>query len=116
MKKLRLLFLIPMLLLTACGDSHHERGYVVEKNHRDAYNTTMITCVYTGKTIIPVTHIIHHAETWSLDLRDEVEGKYHEYVVYLKDSSIWEEINVGDYFIWDEKTCYDCEPTTRERK
>lgn len=116
MKRLKSLFLVIGLLLTSCGNKvHNERGYVVEKNHREPYNTIMVTTIYTGKVLIPVTYVIHHSETWSLDLRDEVEGEYKNYVVYLRDSSIWEQINVGDYFIWDEETCWDCEPTTRER-
>ena len=114
MKKLKLLFL-PLLLLTSCDKTHNERGYVIEKNHRAAYTTTMTTMVYTGKVTVPIIYTIYHAESWFLDLRDEVEGNYKYYTVYLKDSDIWEQIQVGDYFVWDEETCYDCEPTTRER-
>ena len=117
MKRLKSLFLVIGLLLTSCGNKvHNEKGYVIEKNHREPYYTTMVTMVYTGKTLIPITYIIYHAESWSLDLRDEDDGKYKEYTVYLKDSEVWEQINIGDYFVWDEETCYDCEPTTKERQ
>lgn len=115
MKRFKKFILIVGLLLTGCSKAHNEKGYVIEKNHRDAYNTMMITTVYTGKTLVTIPYIIHHAESWSLELRDEDEGKYKDYTVYLKDSKIWEQINIGDYFVWDEETCWDCEPTTRER-
>ena len=116
MKKLKLMLLTGLLLLTSCSNKHNERGYVIEKNHRAAYTTTMTTMVYTGKVMVPIIYTIYHAESWSLDLRDEVEGKYKEYTVYLKDEEVWNQINIGDYFVWDEETCYDCEPTTRERQ
>ena len=113
-KKLGLIF--SCLLMVSCSSEHNERGYVIQKNHTEAYNTLMTTFVYSGKTLIPITHVIHHAESWSLNLRDEVQGNYKYYTVYLKDTEVWNTIQVGDYFIWDTTTCYDCEPTTRERQ
>ena len=115
MKLLKKLFILISLSLCSCTNTHNERGYVIEKNHRDAYNTVQFIHVYNGKTTMLIPYTIHHHETWSLDLRDENEGKYKNYTVYLKDSSVWEEIQIGDYFVWDEDTCFDCEPTTRTR-
>ena len=116
LKNLFVLFLFAVASLTSCSDTHDEKGYVIEKNHREPYNTVMVTMVYTGKTLIPITYIIHHSETWSLELRDEVEGEYVYNTVYLKNTEVWNKVSVGDYFIWDEETCFDCEPTTKERQ
>ena len=116
MKILKLLLVLSSTILIACSNSHNEKGYVVQKNHKDPYITTMISFIYTGKSMIPVTHIIYHKESWSLDLRDEINGTYEYYLVYLKNEEIWNQISVGDYFIWDENFCLDCEPTTEERQ
>lgn len=88
----------------------------MKKNHNDSWNQPIIVTVYNGKTIMSIPYIIHHPESWSLDLRDEDQGKYKEYTVYLKDEKVWQEIKVGDYFVWNEDVCFDCEPTTKERQ
>ena len=114
LNRLKLFLILPLMLLTSCS-YHNEKGYVIDKNYKPAYNTTMISMIYTGKVMIPVTYIIHHAESWTLDLDEDKDGK-RDYIVYLKDKDYWESIEIGDYFSWEGTTCYDCEQTTRERQ
>lgn len=113
-KKLKTLLLTLSLLLCGCS-SHNEKGYVIEKNHKDAYNTIWIQYIYVNKTMIPITYIIHHAESWTLDLDEDQDGK-RDYTVYLKDKDYWESIKIGDYFSWESETCYECEQTTKEKQ
>lgn len=73
-KKLGLIF--SCLLTVSCSSEHNERGYVIKKNHTPAYTTTMTTMFYTGKVMVPIIYIVYHDESWSLNLRDEVQGNY----------------------------------------
>ena len=114
LKKLKILLSTLPLLLTSCS-SHKEKGYVIAKNHREPFYTTMVTMVYTGNTFIPITYLIYYAESWSLDLDEDKDGD-RDYTVYLKDAEYWESIKIGDYFSWETETCYDCEQTTKERQ
>ena len=114
LNKLKLLLLTIPLLLTSCS-SHNEKGYVIAKNHREPFYTTMVTFIYVNKVMVPITYLIYHAESWSLDL-DENRDNKRDYTVYLKDIDLWESIEIGDYFSWETETCYDCEQTTKEKQ
>lgn len=106
---------LAILALASCETVHNERGYVIDKTHRAAYYTYYTTLVYNGKSYTYIRWIIHHAESWSLDLRDEDAGEWKYYTVYLRDPDVWEQVEIGDYFVWDTSICFDCEPTTRTR-
>ena len=113
-KLIKMFILTSTLLLAGCNNKD-AKGYVIEKNHRDPFHTTLITFIHVNKTMIPVTYLIYHAESWSLELDEDQDGD-RDYTVYLKDPEQWETIEIGDYFCWDCETCYECEQTTKERQ
>lgn len=108
------------VLLTACG-TKITSGEVVEKNFSPAHSTVMVIPLVrsngktTSTTLVPF--IYHYPDTWTITI-----GKYSErreemlYATYRVTKDVFDVVEVGAEFIYDETMEPEEQEYTRERK
>lgn len=83
MKKLKLLLVLPLMLLTACDDNH----LYVSSNITDKWDRTWVQIISTGKTTISIPHHDYYFQ-------------FNEWKPYTKkvNQSDWNKFEVGDTY------------------
>jgi hypothetical protein len=123
MKRIKTILLVGVLLLAlllcSCGKEITE-GEIYEKEFKpeDTQLIPITTIISTGKVTVPVIHYYyrHYPDRYIVRIRQYNEEEntflYNEYYV---DAEIYNKINIGDWFIYDEDFCLKDEPYTQEK-
>lgn len=107
------------LLLSGCGSKLRE-GEVYDKSFTPAYTQLMMMpmSISNGKSIstILIPFYVHHPDTWSVSIK-EFREKDETWVTatYWVNQTVYDSVNIGDQFKYDENTCLEEAPYTRER-
>lgn len=77
MKKLAVVIVAALFVLSGCGQPAPDSGYVRDKKFTAAHDTSYTTydCVYRNKNgvcqvTIPHEHVTHHPDKWEIKLED----------------------------------------------
>ncbi len=110
-----------LLILAGCaGDNKLREGEIYDKGFTEAYTQTSLLPIspYNGKTVstILVPHTIYHPDSWYVDIKafNEEEQKWVT-ARYWVDESVYNSVNIGEQFQYDENICLDEAPYTKER-
>ena len=109
-----------VVTLSGCSETITE-GEVIKKEFTPAHTTCMSMPMYvsTGKTmsVIMIPYIIHYSDAWRVTIQQCVEesGEYAK-ATYRVEEDVYDEVDIGDWFVWSE----DMEPEqpeyTREKQ
>lgn len=111
--------LLFIILLTGCAKKITE-GYVYYKEFRQEKTTVMIIpmVISNGKScttmMIPMVH--RYPDRWVIFIKAyNEEKKAFETEDFYVTEEVYNNINIGDYFIFDDEMGTDEEPCTKER-
>ena len=111
--------ILMLMFLTGCKAERFE-GEVCELEFKEEYTTTrvMTITVFNGKTssVIVVPYVFHYPDRWRVKVREYDEENrqitYHECYVT---EEVFNSLEIGDWFVYDESYCFANEPYTTER-
>lgn len=112
--------LVGLFLFVGCKKEAFE-GEVCELEFKPAYTTTIIipVTIWNGKTssVFMIPYIRYYPDRWYVKVREYVSGdgmyKYHECYVT---EEVYNTLEVGDWFVYDEEYCFPDEPYEQEQK
>lgn len=124
MKKLKyiliLLCIITSIIFTGCNKKGFE-GEICELEFKPAYDTVLLLpiTIYNGKTttIILVPYIRHYPDRYYVKVRhfNDKDQKYNYDDCYVP-KDVFDELDIGDWFVFDPNNYFDSEPYTQEKQ
>lgn len=122
MKKIALFLSIILVfgLLVSCSKLINE-GDIYEKEFKPEYTTVSVSpmTVSNGKTVttIMVPYTIHYPDRWVIYIKayDEEACKWINEDFYVSEE-VYDSVDIGDYFVFDEDMGTRDEPYTKTRK
>lgn len=115
-----LLIVLALIMLTSCSDSINE-GDVYEKEFKPEYTTVSVLpmTISSGKTVttIMVPYTIHYPDRWVIYIKayDEEACNWINEDFYVSEE-VYDSVDIGDYFVFDEDMGTRDEPYTKTRK
>ena len=115
-----LLSVLALIMMTSCSDSINE-GDVYDKEFKPEYTTVSVLpmTISNGKTVttIMVPYAIHYPDRWVIYIKayDEETCKWINEDFYVSEE-VYDSVNIGDYFVFDEDMGTRDEPYTKTRK
>lgn len=113
-----LLIVLALIMLISCSDSINE-GDVYEKEFKPEYTTVSVLpmTISNGKTVttIMVPYTIHYPDRWVIYIKayDEETRKWITEDFYVSEE-VYDSVNIGDYFVFDEDMGTRDEPYTKQ--
>ena len=113
-------FFIGLCLFVGCKKESFE-GEVCELEFKPAYTTTVIipVTIYNGTTssLVMIPYIRYYPDRWYVKVKEYVIGEetYTYYECYVTEE-VYDSLEVGDWFVYDEEYCFPNEPYEQERK
>ena len=115
-----LVLVMPMLVLCGCGEKNFE-GEICHLEYKEAYSTIVpvTTFIFTGKTTIPIitNYVRTYPERWYVEVRkfnqDKQEWEYNDCYVT---EECFNQLKIGDWFVYDSDYCFDKEPYTQVKE
>ena len=107
-----------LIVLISCSDSINE-GDVYEKEFKPEYTTVSVLpmTISNGKTVttIMVPYTIHYPDRWVIYIKayDEETRKWITEDFYVSEE-VYDSVNIGDYFVFDEDMGTRDEPYTKQ--
>lgn len=122
MKKIALFLSIILVfgLLVSCSKLINE-GDIYEKEFKPEYTTVSVfpMTISNGKTVttIMVPYTIHYPDRWVIYIKayDEEACKWINEYFYVSEE-VYDSVDIGDYFVFDEDMGTRDEPYTKTRK
>ena len=122
MKKITLFLSIILVfgLLVSCSKLINE-GDIYEKEFKPEYTTVSVfpMTISNGKTVttIMVPYTIHYPDRWVIYIKayDEEACKWINEDFYVSEE-VYDSVDIGDYFVFDEDMGTRDEPYTKTRK
>lgn len=111
--------ILMLIVLTGCKSEWFE-GEVCELEFKEACTTTRVIpiTVFNGKTcsVIIVPYVFHYPDRWRVKVWEYDEENrqitYHECYVT---EEVFNSLEIGDWFVYDESYCFANEPYIKER-
>lgn len=115
-----LVLIVPVLLFCGCKEKNFE-GEICHLEYKEecSEEITRTTYVWTGKFGVPIFHhyIRTYPDRWYVEVRSfNKEKQKYEYNSCYVTEECFEQLKIGDWFIYDESYCFSKEPYTEARK
>lgn len=113
------ILIVMAVILTGCQKSFE--GEVCELELKEAYTTTVILpiTIFNGKTntVIMVPHIRTYPDRYRVKVKTfDVENNKYTYNECYVTKECFEQLKIGDWFVYDKDYCFDSEPYTQTRE
>ena len=119
-RKIILIFMVFIILISVGCTAKITEGEVIEKEFTPAHNTLMVLplTVFNGKTttVISVPYMYHYSDKWEITIQDW-DKKENKMVTatYRVTEEVYNVVEIGDGFIYDEEFEPNCPEYTRQR-
>lgn len=96
----RILTIVLLIGLLSCHKLHN--GNIVEKDYHPSFYTFILIPISTGKSTIFISQPVYYPESWSIDVKGEVNKEIRTETYYVSNSE-YNSLNIGDFICVDGK-------------
>lgn len=120
MKKFLAVLLVLLLLLTGCSSKITE-GEVVKKDFTPEHTQVVMVpfCVSNGKTVTTtlIPYVYHYSDKWAVTIQKyDAETDAMLTATYRVTEKVYDAVEIGAEFVWDEDMTPGTPEYTRERE
>ena len=115
-----LVLIVPVFLFCGCKEKSFE-GEICHLEYKEAYTQTIIVpvAVYNGTTttFIYVPYIRTYPDRWYVEVRNfNTEKQEYEYNDCYVTEECFNQLKIGDWFVYDSDYCFEKEPYTQVKE